>query len=239
MRVSVEVCVTSLEEALAAQAAGADTVELCSWLAVGGVTPSAGTVRVVRERCTVPVRVLLRPHGGGFRYNADEADVIEKDALALGGPLVMGALDDAGLPDVALMRRLLGLAVHRGTTFHRAIDHSTDLLRSADSCAELGFGRILTSGGRSTAVEGAEQLRQVVQRHPQLIIAAAGGIRAENVVEVVQRTGVTEVHFAAQRPVAAPAGPALSSGGSADGLFVPDVAKMEGVLNALVKAGLR
>jgi copper homeostasis protein len=216
-------------------------VELCTWLAAGGVTPSLGLVRVVRAQLNIPVRVLVRPHGGGFIYDAAERAVIETDAALFGGPVVTGMLDPQGLPDAGLMARMRQRLPGTEITFHRAVDHARDPLRASVACGELGLERVLSSGGRSTALEGAEVLRRMVQHATgDLVIAAAGGITPANVVEVVERTGVREVHFAAQRPLPPASGPTLSScNEAAPVLFGPDRAKIDGVLNALVKAGLR
>lgn len=245
MRVNVEVCVTSVSEALAAERAGADSVELCTWLAAGGVTPSIGLVRAVAAHGRLPVRVLVRAHGGGFRYTPDDLAVMEADIGQLGTEkknvgAVIGALGPDGFPDLDFLGTARSRFPRGEFTFHRAIDHAADPVRAAALCQEAGVQRILTSGGRSTAIEGVATLRALVQQAGRAVrIAAAGSIGPGNVVEIVERTGLDEVHFAAQVRSPLPGGAALASGAGALEQVEADVAKIEGVLNALVKAGLR
>ncbi len=250
MRVNVEVCVTSVEEAVAAGKAGVDSVEICSWLACGGLTPGPGLLSLVREKLSeLPVRrrVLVRPSPGGFHYAMDERHVIIRDTLLLsvaddGAGIVTGALASDGSVDVQLLEIVKAALNGRESTFHRAIDHAQDKLAALDQCIALGTDRVLTSGGETLALDGAAMLKQMVERAgEQLVIAAAGGIDASNVVELVEKSGVTEVHFSAQKAKdGKPSGAAMSSANVGVNFEIgPDVAKIEGVMNALVKAGLR
>ena len=247
MRVAVEVCVTSVEEALVAEQLGVDTIEVCNWLACGGVTPSFGLLNVLQERVRVRKRVLVRPTPGGFHYTAHERQTLLRDVLMSGVGdetcgIVTGGLDAANLPDAELVRGALLGAGDREITFHRAIEFATDMHAAFDRCLQLGVHRVLTSGGGTLVMDSIDALAALVKRtSDQVIVAAAGGINAGNAVEVVERTGVREVHFSAQRPrLVVVKGHALGSGGGeANFSTEPDVAKIEGVLNALVKAGLR
>lgn len=246
MRVRVEVCVTGLAEAKAAHAAGADHIELCTWLACGGVTPSYGLVNTVREVVPLPMRVLVRPTPAGFVYSDDERQVILRDSMLLGmsgSGLVVGGLDANGLPHEVLVKGVKLSAPDQEITFHRAIDHAGDMAAAFSFLCAWGVHRVLTSGGRTRALDGAPVIKAFVeQAAPGMVVAAAGGIDASNVVELVERTGVSEVHFAAQRALPRePDGKAAMSSSNVGAWFdtVPDVAKIEGVLNALVKAGLR
>lgn len=250
MRVNVEVCVTSVEEAAAAAKAGADSVELCSWLACGGVTPGPGLLSMMREALkdtTTKRRVLVRPGPGGFLYTSDERQIIMRDALLLSvaddeAGIVTGSLGEDGQLDARLMEVVKAALGERSFTFHRAIDHASDKLAAVEQCMAFGAHRVLTSGGETLALDGAAMLKQMVERAGEkLVIAAAGGINAGNVVELVEKTGVTEVHFSAQKPKeGAPSGAAMSSTNVGVNFETePDVAKIEGVMNALVKAGLR
>ncbi len=245
MAVLVEVCVTSVAEALAAEACGADTVELCTWLACGGLTPSSGLVDAVRSAVRIPVRVLVRPAPGGFVYTEAEIHALLTDAEIPGGGaigLVIGALDHNGMANMDLMTAVKRIAPESEITFHRAMDHARDPISVLDACIELGIDRILTSGGATFAVDGASTLKELVARAgDQLVIAAAGGINGSNLVELIERTGVPEVHFAAQLPKSGTAH-AVAMSSTNQGLSFevePDRAKIEGVMNALVKAGLR
>jgi copper homeostasis protein len=167
------------------------------------------------------------------------------DAEVFGGGalgLVTGALDERGEVEKRVLEAVKRLAPESEITFHRAIDHSADPLRVVESCVELGIDRILTSGGAGLAVDGIPTLIRIIERAGDRIeIAVAGGVGPENVVRIVGETGAREIHFAAQMPAPGKAkGPALSSaGGNARFEVIPDRAKIEGVMNALVKAGLR
>lgn len=245
MQVAVEVCVTSVAEAVTAQLAGADTVEICTWLACGGITPSSGLVDAVRTAVKIPARVLVRPTPDGFWYDPAALHALFLDAEIFGGGaigLVTGGLTSAQAMDRELMRTVKELAPESELTFHRAMDHAADPQEVLAGCLALGVDRILTSGGANTALAGIDMLKLLVNTAGEhCLVAAAGRIGPENVVEIVERTGVQEVHFAAQKPTGARADKiALSSiHGAASFGFEPDMAKIEGVLNALMKAGLR
>lgn len=245
MRVLVEVCVTSVSEAVAAEQAGADGVEVCCWLASGGITPSSGLVDAVRTAVRIPTRILVRPTTGSFHYDPPAIHALLLDAEIFGGGaigLVVGALTGKGALDKDLIRSVQQLAPESEITFHRAADHARDTLEVLDGCLALGVDRLLTSGGAAQAKEGIPVLQRLVQRAAHdCLIAAAGGIHADNVVEIVEKTGVREVHFAAQRASSNTGHRIpLSSGHVGDPfVFEPDVAKIEAVMNALVKAGLR
>lgn len=245
MQIEVEVCVASVEEAEVAAGCGVDRLEICSWLACGGITPSSGLVDTVRGAVSIPVRVLIRPTPDGFHYSAAETAVLLTDAEVFGGGalgLVTGGLSPDGNMDQLLMASVKRLAPESEITYHRAIDLATDPYRLLDACLELGIQRILTSGGATLAMDGISTITRLIQRAgDQLTIAIAGGITAANVVELVERSGAKEVHFAAQVPRASTMlGTAMSSTKTGVNFNTgPDRAKMEGVLNALVKAGLR
>ncbi len=245
MSVAVEICVSSVEEATVASAYGVDGLEVCSWLTCGGITPSSGLVDAVRQAVRIPVRVLIRPTPTGFHYSTVESMVLITDAEIFGGGalgLVTGALSASGQLHSALISEVKQKAPESEITFHRAIDHAMDPLRVLDDCMALGIDRILTSGGAGLAIDSVDRLRSLVDRAGEACtIAVAGGVNASNVVEIVGRTGAQEVHFAAQLPTERRgSGPALSSSDQLAWFGTrPDEAKIEAVLNALVKAGLR
>lgn len=245
VKVLVEVCVSSLAEAQAAARAGVDSVELCTWPDCGGVTPSYGLVNAVKEELGIPMRVLIRATPGGFSYTMNERQAMLRDALLIGMStpgLVIGALDEAGGPDIPFIRAVRMAAPEAEITFHRAIDRSPDPGAAFTTCLSEGVQRVLTSGGRTLAIDGALTIKAMVEgAQGRLRVAAAGGITPQNVVELVERTGVTEVHFAAQRKLP-PEPHEVSMSSAHRGLSfesVPDEAKIEGVLNALTKARLR
>jgi copper homeostasis protein len=247
MPVRVEVCVSTFDEARAALDTGADAIEVCSCLPCGGLTPSLSFVRRLARLHPPRMRVLVRPRPGGFVYTDEEARCAADDALMLTQEaarfgLVVGDLEEERIHGGQAWKALMTAAPEREFTFHRAIDHAADMLQVLESCMSLGFHRVLTSGGASLAIDGARRIRQMVElAQGRIAIAAAGGVNPGNVVGIVERTGVEEVHFAAQRPKTRMAVLASMSSAhsTADLDTEPDRAKIEGVLNALVKAGLR
>ncbi|HEY0978897.1 MAG TPA: copper homeostasis protein CutC [Flavobacteriales bacterium] len=234
MRVDVEVCVTSVAEAQAAERGGADTVELCSWRASGGITPSAGLIMAVQRGIRIPVRVLVRPTPHGFVHSEAEQEVLLADAqwIARSSPaprLVTGGLKADGSLDLRMMAPVRQWSTGAELTFHKAIDAAVDPLSGLEHCLQAGVQRILTAGAAPTAFGGIVMLKAFTEAsRGKAVIAAAGGISAQDVVAIVEGTGVTEVHFAAQK--AGPYDPAR---------MVPDEAKVEAVMIALDKAGLR
>ena len=240
MRVTVEVCASTLAEVEAAADAGVDSVELCVAIADGGLTPSLGIVLQAMAMPLPCLRVLVRPRPGDFCYSVIESEAIRSDVerlLELGRPEpVVGALTRDGALDEQLMVKLLSMGPAHAWTFHRAIDQSSDPLRLLGRCIELGFSRVLTSGGASNALHGVGGLRHMVELgRGRIRVAAAGGVNPTNVVELVERTGVGEVHFSASQGLIRAAGGATNMGMDSE----PDTAKIEGVLAALAKAGLR
>ena len=195
----VEAAVETLEDALAAKRAGADRIELCANLGVGGITPSALLIPAVVQQVQLPVFVMIRPRGGDFVYAADEIDAMIEDIdrarpLGIAG-IVTGALRSDGSVDVDSMRRLMNPAAGLPVTFHRAFDHAANRREALEQVMELGASRVLTSGGAATAVDGASAIAMLVdQAGERISIIAGGNIRDHNVRDVVARTGVREVH---------------------------------------------
>lgn len=198
-RILVEAAVESLEGALAAERCGVDRVELCADLDVGGTTPGLSLVEDVRNRVRVPVHVMLRPRGGDFVYSDDELDVMVNDISAIGrmnpAGIVTGVLDSKNRIMRKALRRLVEVGAGIPFTFHRAFDQVADKFLALDQVIELGVVRILTSGGPSAAVDGAEMIAALMrQAGDRITIIAGGGVRAHNVRELIQRTSVREVH---------------------------------------------
>jgi copper homeostasis protein len=200
----VEAAVESLDDALAAVDGGADRLELCANLSVGGTTPDQRLIAAVLARVTTPVFSMIRPRGGSFVYTDSEIAQMRRDiemSLDLGvAGVVLGVLDAANHVDVTRTQSLVGVAGARRVTFHRAFDRTPDLFAAADTLISLGVSRVLTSGGAATASEGVETLALLVERGAgQLGILAGGGVRANNVRDIVHRSGVHEVHARCER----------------------------------------
>ncbi len=206
---SLEICVDSLESAVAAEAGGAQRVELCSSLIEGGLTPSLGLIRAVRSRVRLGVYVMIRPRGGDFLYSEEELSVMRDDialaAQAGADGVVFGLLTAQGDVDVERTRGLVELARPLEVTFHRAVDVSRDIERAFQDVMRTGADRVLTSGGESTAVEGGFRLREFVQAaNSRIRVMAGGGVRPENVGQIAEATGVVEFHAAMSRRIASP-----------------------------------
>ncbi|MBK1783911.1 copper homeostasis protein CutC [Prauserella cavernicola] len=202
MPVRVEISVESAAGARIAERAGAARVELCSGLADGGLTPSAGLVEASAE--LIETHVLVRPRPGDFRYTAEEIAVMVRDiehARAHGAAgVVVGALDASGALAPAC-QELVAAADGLPVTLHRAIDVSADPVAVLDAAIAWGFARVLTSGGAPTAVAGAEVIRALAERAAgRLAVMACGGVRPNNARQVVAATGVADLHAAPRTP---------------------------------------
>jgi copper homeostasis protein len=191
--------VDSVESARAALAGGADRLELCDNLIEGGTTPSAGMIAACRDVVPLPLYVMIRSRGGDFVVSEDEGGVMRRDvtsAVALGAAgIVTGALTHTGDVDEPRMRELVEAAGAVPVTFHRAFDVCRDRGAALDTLARLGVRRVLTSGGAATALEGADEIRRLVrQANGHLTIVAGGGINELNARQLVEATGVREIH---------------------------------------------
>lgn len=204
--VLIEACVDALDAALAADAGGADRVELCVNLAQGGVTPSAGLIAATVSALRIPVFVLIRPRTGDFLYSAGEIDVMRRDievARSLGAAgIVLGALTAQGDVDTEATRALVAAARPLSVTFHRAFDYARDQESALDALIECGVDRVLTSGGAPSALEGAARLARLRERAAgRIVILAGGSITPDNVRDVIERSGATEVHLRGAKPM--------------------------------------
>jgi copper homeostasis protein len=195
----VEICVDSVESAIASARGGAERVELCSALSEGGITPSSGLICEVRGAVPILLFVIIRPRGGKFVYSDSELEVMRKDILAakaLGvDGVVLGVLTRDDEVDQPRMRELIQLARPLQVTFHRAFDACRDMNNALEAVIATGADRILTSGGKTDAESGMSVIATLQQKAGQRIrIMAGGGIRASNVRRIAIHTGIGEVH---------------------------------------------
>ena len=201
-----EICANSVASCRAAQDGGADRVELCAGIPEGGTTPSYGMIRSARKAIGIGLNVIIRPRGGDFLYSEEEIEEmlfdIEK-AKELGADgLVFGCLLPDGSVDKKTMRILMEAAGDTPVTFHRAFDHCNDPFKALEDIIELGCARILTSGCRPTAYEGAGLLSELVQKAGDRIIIMPGcGVNERNIAETARLSGAREFHFSAREPV--------------------------------------
>ena len=217
MGVLLEVCVDTLSDVAVATELGADRIELCAALSEGGLTPSAGAVCMActTHRNTV---VLVRPRAGDFVYDEQDRAAMLGDvqfALANGARgVAIGAVTEGREVDIELTRELVEMADGVPVTFHRAFDAVEDPERALAVLAELGVRRVLTSGGASRAFDGAARLAALapVASAAGIALIAGGGVRSDHVVDLVERTGLTEVHSSARQPVVSGTGLAAMAG---------------------------
>jgi copper homeostasis protein len=197
----VEVCVDSPDSALAAQSAGACRVEYCTNLPEGGTTPSLAQIEIARKLLQIKLYVLIRPRGGDFLYNDVEFEIMKSDIHHCGKAgcdgVVIGILHADGSIDKVRCKELIDIAhsYSMGVTFHRAFDRCRNLFEGMEDIIDIGCERILTSGGKNTAPEGASIIRQLIQQADNRIIIMPGsGITPENAADIIKNTGATELH---------------------------------------------
>ena len=202
----LEVCLESFESSLAAEQGGAQRIELCADLLEGGTTPSAGMIRTVRKHLQIAIQVMIRPRGGDFLYTNAEFEMMRHDievAKDLGADgIVLGLLNPDGTVDLERTRELVALSHPLPVTFHRAIDVSRDLPEALEAVIESGAARVLTSGGKSSVVDGASTVARMVEQAGNRIVIMPGcGIDRDNIIDVMHRTNARELHIALDRPV--------------------------------------
>jgi copper homeostasis protein len=199
----LEICAFNLPAALAAQRAGADRIELCAGPEEGGVTPSAGLIRMARVALRVPLYPIIRPREGDFLYSEEEFQVMLRDVeickeIGCDG-VVIGILLADGSVDQSRCARLVEAAYPMGVTFHRAFDRAANPFVALEAIIRIGCERILTSGQRPVAMGGAELLRELIREADERIVIMPGsGVRASNIAELAATTGAVEFHTSAR-----------------------------------------
>jgi copper homeostasis protein len=207
----LEISVDSVEKALAAERGGADRLELCADLSVGGLTPPRELLRAVREKVHIPVYSMIRPRAGDFVYSDAEFNEMERSITAAAESgmdgVVLGVLKKYRRIDMARTRRLVDLARPLPVTFHRAFDETPDLARALEAVIQTGAARILTSAGAKTALQGAAKLAELVAasrnrvsgvgsrvQPARIIIIPGAGVTHSNIAQVAEQTGAIEFH---------------------------------------------
>ncbi|QDH22086.1 copper homeostasis protein CutC [Saccharibacillus brassicae] len=198
----LEIIACTPEEAAAAEAGGADRIEWIADPGVGGVTPDLSRAAEMRRAVKVPIRVMVRPRGGGFVYSEDEREQMRRDIrriLAAGGlDVVTGVLTPQGTVDESALAGLLNAGPGLAFTFHRAFDEAVDLRRALDTLSVYPqVTDVLTSGGAPGAPEGAAVLAELLRRsagRPPRILAGAG-LTADNLRPFLDATGADRIHI--------------------------------------------
>jgi copper homeostasis protein len=199
MKIYLEICAGSMDSALAARAGGADRIELCASLEAGGTTPSPGIILQAVQRLDIPVFVLIRPRPGDFLYSEDEFEAMKKDVLFCRGNgvkgVVIGMLKSDRSVDMERCSRLIELARPMEVTFHRAFDMTAMPFLALEDIISLGCSRILTSGRRDTAADGAGLIHELVCRAAgRISIMPGGGVNEGNIAQIIKSTGASEIH---------------------------------------------
>ncbi|MFT5524911.1 MAG: copper homeostasis protein [Pirellulaceae bacterium] len=194
----LEICIDRIESAFAALAGGANRLEVCCALAVGGLTPSAGLLAECCDFAGITVMAMIRPRAGDFCYAPKEVDVMVRDIVAARDAgvdgVVIGALTSAGKVDRHVCQQLLDAAGTLDVTFHRAFDLAVDPFEALDDIINLGIKRLLTSGQQVTALDGIDLIRRLVLRSgDSLAIMAGAGVDASNVEQLLE-VGLREIH---------------------------------------------
>lgn len=232
----LEVCIASLEDAVAAEAGGADRLELNVALELGGLTPSSGLLAEIKSCVALPVIAMLRPRAAGFCYSPSDQRVLLRDAEILleqgADGVAAGCLLPDGRLDLPFWRQLLRRTEGRPAVFHRAFDCLSEPLVALHQLAVLGTRRILTSGSAATALAGRAQIAQLQKAAGEKIeILPGAGVTAENVAELLQSTGCRQVHGTFRTEHRDRSGPV--SGDTYLRTSRAKVAAMRAVLNAL------
>ncbi|MGV3697017.1 copper homeostasis protein CutC [Flavobacterium sp.] len=198
----LEIACFNLESALIAQQNGADRVELCDGISVGGTTPNLEIVISARQHLTVDLFVMIRPRGGNFVYSESEFDQMKSEiSIFKKGNVdgfVFGILDERNRLDIARNRELVNLAKPFPCTFHRAFDEVEDVFQSLEEVIDCGFQAILTSGQKGNVAEGVGQLSELVEKaDDRITIMPGGGLRSSNIRFIEQKTRAQFFHSSA------------------------------------------
>jgi copper homeostasis protein len=202
MRYTLEVIAYNIESCVIARDNGADRIELCANPGEGGTTPSYGMIRAAKEKCSIPVYVMIRPRGGDFLYNDDEFRIMRDDIMQCRDygcdGVVLGLLNADGTVDINRTKELVQVAYPMEVTFHRAFDRVKDAHQSLEDVINSGCTRILTSGLKPTAAEGISLIRELVElAEERIIIMPGSGIRSSNIEGLIELSGAVEFHTSA------------------------------------------
>jgi copper homeostasis protein len=199
----LEICANSYQSAINAQKAGADRIEICSELSVGGITPSYGFLKKVSEKITIPVHVLIRPRSGDFCYSDDEFEIMKSNInlskeLGFNG-IVSGVLNADNSIDIQRTKELITLSKPLSFTFHRAFDCASNPEKNLENLIEIGVNRLLTSGLQVKAENGIELLKKLLKiAQNKLIILPGSGINSKNAL-LFKEAGFQEIHTSASK----------------------------------------
>jgi copper homeostasis protein len=204
--IEMEVCANSVTSAIEAQLGGAIRVELCAGLTEGGTTPSYAEIAMAKKMLDIEVFPIIRPRGGDFLYSSLEFELMKEDirmckSLNCDG-IVTGILTREGKVDRIRCAELVALASPMQVAFHRAFDMADDMVEALEDIISLGMVRILTSGGKASALEGAEMLAKLISiADGRISIMPGAGISIDNISQIITLTGAKVFHASARLPV--------------------------------------
>lgn len=224
----LEVCVDDVTGLEAAIEGGADRIELCSALAVGGLTPSAGLMSAA-QRSPIPCYAMIRPRAGNFVYSAAELDIMTNDIYFAASAGLAGVVFGASMSDGRLdTEALITLSNAVGTmprTLHRAFDLVPDMAEAIELAIECGFERILSSGRAPSVLEGIEDLREAVRlADGRISIMPGAGVTLDTIDEILSRIPVTEMHSSCSTTMAVEDRQLITLGFSAPTIKKTDIA---------------
>jgi copper homeostasis protein len=202
----LEICVDNIESAIDAQNAGADRIELCDNLMEGGTTPGYGIIVSARKYLTIRLNVIIRPRGGDFLYSDLEYDIMKREINICGecgvDGIVLGILKADGAIDIERTAKLIELAHPMTVTFHRAFDMCSHPLQGLEDVISSGATRLLTSGHKDKAEQGAELIGQLVaQAGDRIIVMPGSGINESNILRIASLTGAKEFHLTGRKVI--------------------------------------
>lgn len=205
--IEMEVCANSVSSALEAQLGGATRVELCASLTEGGTTPGYAEIALANKLLNIEVFPIIRPRGGDFLYTDLEFELMKEDirickSLGCEG-VVIGILTAEGKVDLARCAELIAHARPMQVSFHRAFDMAVNLEEALEDIISLGCVRILTSGGKSSALKGAVVLARLIElAGDRISIMPGAGVNVANIAEIISLTGAKVFHASARKQVA-------------------------------------
>lgn len=244
--ITLEICVDDPDGMLAAVQGGADRIELCAALALGGLTPSAGLMQIAKQ-LALPAMAMIRPRAGDFVWSETEiaAQISEIAAVrncGLAG-VVIGASRTDGQLDAETLARLVAAAQGLDVTLHRAIDLAPDPVAAMRICADLGIKRVLSSGGATSALDGIARLAAMQAAARDVTVMPGGGVSAGTLATLARDLHLTEVHASCSVPAPPPADPKVAAFGflpaNAQKTDVSHIKALRAALDQLAGAGTR
>lgn len=197
----LEVACFSVESCVKAQESGADRIEFCANYSLGGITPNHEEILRAKDLLNIPLHIIIRPRGGNFTYTTEEINVMKNDILfckanGING-IVFGVLNSENEIDETICKELIELSMPMSITFHRAIDECKNIEGAFINLIKLGFTRVLTSGGRKSALDGIKEIKNCQMKFgDDIIIIPGGGIRSSNIESIISETNCWEYHSA-------------------------------------------